>query len=86
VEIFPQRGTFVSKIRRQDVREDHFIREALETATIQFAARHLTRKDKDNLSEILDKQQICVDSNESEKLYYFTNTWHKWGTPTGSGM
>jgi len=49
------------KIRRQDVREDHFIREALETATIQFAARHLTRKDKENLSEILDKQQICVD-------------------------
>ena len=68
VEIFPQRGTFVSIIRRQDVRDDHFIREALETATIQFAARHLTRKDKDNLSEILDKQQVCVDSNESEKL------------------
>ncbi len=78
VEIFPQRGTFVSKIRRQDVREDHFIREALETATIQFASLHLTHKDRDNLSEILDKQQICVDSNESEKLYQLDQILHKY--------
>jgi DNA-binding GntR family transcriptional regulator len=83
VEIFPQRGTFVSKIRRQDVREDHFIRGALETATIQFAARHLTRKDKENLSEILDKQQICVDSNESEKLYQLDQILHKYLAQVG---
>ena len=37
VEIFPQRGTFVTKIRRQDVHEDHFVRDALETATITYA-------------------------------------------------
>ena len=83
VEVFPQRWTFVSKIRLQDVREDHFIREALETATIQFAAQHLTRKDKDNLSEILDKQQICVDSNESEKLYQLDQMLHKYLAQVG---
>jgi len=38
----------------------------------------LTRKDKDNLSEILDKQQICVDSNESEKLYQLDQILHKY--------
>jgi len=43
----------------------------------------LTRKDKDNLSEILDKQQICVDSNESEKLYQLDQMLHKYLAQVG---
>ena len=83
VEIFPQRGTFVTKIRRQDVHEDHFVRDALETATITYAVEHLTSKDKDNLRKILDKQQICVDSNESEKLYQLDQKLHKYLAQVG---
>ena len=83
VEIFPQRGTFVTKIRRQDVHEDHFVRDALETATITYAVEHLTSKDKDNLRKILDNQQICVDSNESEKLYQLDQKLHKYLAQVG---
>ena len=68
VEVFPQRGTFVSKIRLQDVREDHFIREALETATIRYAVRFMTQEDAKNFRQNLNMQQICVDSNNVEKL------------------
>ena len=55
---------------------------------IQFAAQHLTCKDKDNLSKILDKQQIRVDSNETEKSYQLDQMLHKYlakvVTPTGA--
>ena len=83
VEIFPQRGTFVTKISRQDVHEDHFVRDALERATIIYAVEHLTSKDKDNLRKILDKQQICVDSNDSEKLYQLDEKLHKYLAQVG---
>lgn len=77
VEVFPQRGTFVSKIRLQDVREDHFIREALETATIRYAVRFMTQEDAKNFRQNLNMQQICVDSNNVEKLYLLDQELHK---------
>ena len=83
VDIYPQRGTFVSKIRREEVVEDHFIREALETAAVKFAIKHLTSKDKDNLNEILAKQKICVDSGDGEKLYELDQMIHKYLAQVG---
>ena len=77
VEVFPIRGTFVSKIRLQDVREDHFIREALETATIRYAVRFMTQEDAKNFRQNLNMQQICVDSNNVEKLYLLDQELHK---------
>ena len=77
VEVFPQRGTFVSKIRLQDVREDHFIWEALETVTILYAVRFMTQEDAKNFRQNLNMQQICVDSNNVEKLYLLDQELHK---------
>ncbi len=77
VEVFPQRGTFVSKIRLQDVREDHFIWEALETVTIRYAVRFMTQEDAKNFRQNLNMQQICVDSNNVEKLYLLDQELHK---------
>ena len=39
VEIYPQSGTRISKISMEEVCESHFIREAMESATVRFAAQ-----------------------------------------------
>ena len=83
VEVLPQRGTFVSKIRLEDMREGHFIREAIETATIRYAAQHMTKEDRENFRQNLDKQQICVDENNGEKLYQLDQEFHKYLAQVG---
>ena len=38
-EIYPQSGTRISKISMEEMRKSHFIREAMESATVRFAAQ-----------------------------------------------
>ena len=42
VEIYPQRGTYISKISIESVYESHFIRESIEIATVKNAIEYLS--------------------------------------------
>ncbi len=70
VEIYPQSGTRISKISMEDVRESHFIREAMESATVLFAAQHGDSKLHNQLKSRL---QHFKDSLTQLKKIFFSN-------------
>ncbi len=57
VDIFPQRGTFVSRIRLDSVRDGMVIRQALERASVREAALRATADDIADLRLRLERQR-----------------------------
>lgn len=57
VEVFPQRGSAVSRISSQRVRQFLFMREVLECAVVERAARDFTSSDADALARSIEKQR-----------------------------
>jgi GntR family transcriptional regulator, rspAB operon transcriptional repressor len=56
LEIFPQSGTFVSRIPVQQLPEAIVIRRALEEAAARYAAEHATPRDMQNLADNISLQ------------------------------
>ncbi len=77
VEILPQRGTFVSRINLQDVREDHFIRMTMEAATVQHAAESIAAEQVEALEFNLRNQQFCLERANTEELYRLDQEFHR---------
>ncbi|MGB1132944.1 MAG: GntR family transcriptional regulator [bacterium] len=77
VEIYPQSGTRISKISMEEVRESHFIREAMESATVRFAAlqgdSELHKKLKSRLQQFKDS----LDTAEKDLLFELDELFHK---------
>ena len=55
----------------------------LKQATIRYAVRFMTQEDAKNFRQNLNMQQICVDSNNVEKLYLLDQELHKLLTQVG---
>ena len=68
VDVRPQQGTFVSRLDIALIPEAVVIRQALEGATVQQAARIATRKDLDRLDDILAEQRFHRDRNALERF------------------
>ncbi len=77
VEILPQRGTFVSRINLEDVREDHFIRMTMEAATVQQAAASIDSAQAEALELNLRNQQFCLERPNTEELYRLDQEFHR---------
>ena len=77
VQIFPQSGTYVSKIKIQEVLESQLIREALECAV----ARHAAQKGKDdlyvNLSRKLEDYKVALKSGDLKRMYEKDEEFHR---------
>ena len=77
VAIYPQCGTRISKISMEEVRESHFIREAMESATVRFAAQQgdseLNKKLKSRLQQFKDS----LDTAEKDLLFELDELFHK---------
>ncbi len=77
VEIYPQSGTRISKISMEEVRESHFIREAMESATVRFAAQQgdseLNKKLKSRLQQFKDS----LETAEKDLLFELDELFHK---------
>ena len=77
VEIYPQAGTRISKISMEEVRESHFIREAMESATVRFAAQQgdseLNKKLKSRLQQFKDS----LETAEKDLLFELDELFHK---------
>lgn len=76
VEVFPQRGTFVSKIRVQDVREGAFIRRALEVATAKHVAEHHNAQMIKALDLNLRYQKASLEADDLETFYELDEEFH----------
>ena len=61
VEIFPQAGTYVSRISIEAVHESQFIRVALEMATVGYAARHGTTEWQTKTRRLVEKYKQALE-------------------------
>lgn len=77
VEIFPQAGTFVSRISVQEVAEAQFVREALECAALRRAFRAITADDVRRLEQNLERQRAAQAEADFETFYVLDEAFHQ---------
>lgn len=76
VDIFPQRGTYVSPIRVAEVMEAQFIREALEIAVVRRVARGADAAFAARLDEQLRLQKQAVDARRLDEFMVLDDQFH----------
>ena len=77
VEIYPQAGTFVSRISVHGVTEAQFIREALECAALRAAVGRLTPQDVKRLETNLDRQRDAHLAHDVDTFYSLDEAFHQ---------
>ena len=77
VEIFPQRGTYISKISIEAVHESHFIRESIEIATVKKAIEFGTTKFFKDLEIIHNEYKYKLKEKNINNLYRIDEEFHK---------
>jgi len=76
IDIFPQRGTFVSPIKLKQVREAQFARQALEVALISEAARRWKDDDSRAIKANLALQVQHAKAGQSWEFYLDNEDFH----------
>jgi GntR family transcriptional regulator, rspAB operon transcriptional repressor len=77
IDIFPQRGSFVSPIILQKVREGHFARVALELAVLKEAAKHWTEKASSEAKKAIKLQQQFSKSGDLWNFHTADELFHR---------
>ncbi|MCK2045670.1 MULTISPECIES: GntR family transcriptional regulator [Chromohalobacter] len=78
IEVRPQRGTYVVHISQADVMEARFVREAIEIAVARdAAAQELTPAVRDELHELIGRQQRCIDTQDHDRFYRLDEDFHR---------
>ncbi|HHW03212.1 MAG TPA: GntR family transcriptional regulator [Thermoanaerobacterales bacterium] len=77
VEIYPQKGTYISLIDMEMVEESRFMRCVLEKAVAELACDMLSENDFIALEENLHLQESCVNRNDYKRLLYLDNSFHE---------
>ncbi len=76
VDIYPQRGTFVAPIRVAEVKEAQFIRDVLETAIVQRAAKQISAEFLYRLEGNLRRQELTVAQNDYDEFLKLDEDFH----------
>ncbi|AJZ83976.1 GntR family transcriptional regulator [Streptomyces violaceusniger] len=76
VDIYPQMGTFVSRIRERDVASAQFIREALECAALREAVEKATARDVAELRVLLIAQEEADDQSDMQGFFQLDEEFH----------
>ncbi len=77
VEIFPQAGTYVSRISIEAVYESQFIRVALEMATVGYAARHGTTEWQTKTRRLVEKYKQALEWDDFDELFDLDEQFHR---------
>lgn len=77
IEVYPQVGTFVTRIDPAAVAEAQFVREALEIASIRDLGEKPDRPDTGRLHDLLDDQQKAVTANDVERFFALDQELHR---------
>jgi len=77
VQIFPQSGTYVSKIKIEAVLESQFIREALECSVARYAARNRNDELLESLSRKLEDYETALNDDEMKLMYEKDEEFHR---------
>jgi DNA-binding GntR family transcriptional regulator len=76
VDVEPQKGTFVARIRLSDVAEAAFVRRALEVATVDALAPRVDRGTLSRLERLLDYQTAAVKAKDIDEFYTLDVRFH----------
>ncbi|MFD2706807.1 GntR family transcriptional regulator [Salibacterium lacus] len=77
IEVYPQRGTYVSLINKKLVEESVFIRENLELAIVKLALQQFDEYYMFMMEKNLAKQREYVDSPEYVQLFDLDQEFHE---------
>ena len=77
VEIFPQHGTYVSKIRTEDVVEGAFLRRALEVETVREVALTITKEMLSELDRSLRYQKANLEADDLDAFHRLDIEFHQ---------
>lgn len=77
VDVFPQVGTFVTRIDPAAVAQAQFVREALETASIRDLGPRPDRAKMGRLRELLDDQEKAVATNDVDRFFTLDQELHR---------
>ena len=77
IDIFPQRGSYVSPIILQKVREGHFARVALELAVLKEAAQHWSGKASDEAKSAIKLQQLHSKNADAWSFHMADELFHR---------
>lgn len=77
LEIYPQKGTLVSLIDLNDVKETLFIRESLEKATIRLACQNFTLNQLQNLKNNMVMQENSIKNSDFHTFLELDEEFHR---------
>lgn len=77
IEIYPQRGSYVSLINAQYVEEAVFLRKVLDIAVIEEACDMATEEDIKQLEENVALQEFYLEKDNTEKIFELDNEFHR---------
>jgi GntR family transcriptional regulator, rspAB operon transcriptional repressor len=77
VDIFPQKGSYISKIDYSMVDEARFMRLILENAVIELVCDLATEEDLNELEHNISLQKFYVDSDSTGKFFQMDNDFHE---------
>lgn len=77
VDVFPQHGSFVAAIRKEDVREGMFIRMGFETEAVRCIARAASPEQLTSLDANLDAQSAALLRNDLHGFYELDEAFHE---------
>lgn len=77
LEVYPQRGTFISLIDLESVEEARFMREHIERAVVQLACERFSDEAFLQLEANLSMQQLAVKANDYTRLFEQDEEFHR---------
>lgn len=77
LDIFPQKGSYISKLDFSKIKESIFMREALEKEVFNIACNKLTDEDINELNKIISFQENIFNfGNNAKEFYELDNRFH----------
>jgi len=77
IEVFPQKGSFVAPIKLSVVRNNHFIRKALELAVLRRAAEAWSPDRAARARQGLDRQAAALGAHDIEAFHDLDESFHR---------
>lgn len=76
IEVYPQRGSFISLIKEEDVEEGRFMREHMEIAVVKLACKNINSTYLQRLSENLLLQDHSILDKNHQRLFQLDEEFH----------
>ncbi|MFQ5610555.1 MAG: GntR family transcriptional regulator [Anaerolineae bacterium] len=73
----PRKGSFVIKLKRQDIEEIYTLRTALESLAVKLALPHMTPAEIDELEALVNKMRQAAEERDISQLVEWDHAFHE---------